>query len=116
MLDATEAETVEDVDAEDHPFVEFQGLYRDWLAARAACADFTSDEEMTVRARRRNAAEISLLATPAPNPECFFQKWEVFERLVACEAEDGQLTNNRVTMAIGAVKADLLRFGLKLRE
>ena len=32
---------------------------------------------------------------------------------MAYEAEDGQLTNNRVTMAIGAIKADILRFGLK---
>jgi hypothetical protein len=104
-------------DAEEpDPFVEFQALYRDWLSARAACADFTSDQEMTVRARRRDAAELALLAMPAPNPECFFIKWEVLERLVAYDAEEGQLTNNRTTLALGAVKADLLRFGLKHRE
>jgi hypothetical protein len=67
MSDATEAETVEGVDAEQHdPFVEFQGLYRDWLSARAACADFTSDKEMTLRTRRLDAAELALLAMPAP--------------------------------------------------
>jgi hypothetical protein len=33
---------------------------------------------------------------------------------VAYEAEDGQLTNNRVTMAIGAIKADILRPSLSV--
>jgi hypothetical protein len=114
MSDSTQGQSAEAPEAEEpDAFGEFQNLYRDWLSARAGCADFTSDEEMTVRDRRRDAAELALLAMPAPTPECFFQKWDVFERLVACEAEDGQLTNNRVTMAIGAVKADLLRLGLK---
>jgi hypothetical protein len=114
MSDAPQAETVEGADAEapDY-FGEFQSLYRDWLAARSACADFTSDIEMNARCRRRDAAELALLVTQAPNEECFFQKWEVLERLVASDAEDGPLTNHRTTLALAAVKADLLRIGLK---
>jgi hypothetical protein len=76
-------------------FGTLQGLYRDWLLARASCVDPGSDEEMAACARKRDAAEMALLAMPDPNPE------------------EGQLTNNRVTMEIGAVKADILRFGLK---
>jgi hypothetical protein len=114
MSDATQAETVEGADAEEPDyFGEFQSLYRDWLAARSACADFTSDIEMTARCRRRDAAELSLLVMQAPNEECFFQKWECLERLVASDAEDGPLTNHRTTLALAAVKADLLRIGLK---
>jgi hypothetical protein len=116
MSDATQAETAEGVDAEERDdFGAFQGLYRDWLAARAACADFTSDIEMNARCRRRDAAELALLVTQAPN-EGFFQKWECLERLVASDAEDGPLTNHRTTLALAAVKADILRFGLKHRE
>ena len=44
------------------------------------------------------------------------QKWEVLERLVASEAEEGRLTNYRPTLALAAVKADLLHFGLKNHE
>ena len=112
MLDATEGV---DAEAPDY-FGEFQALYRDWLSARAACADFTSDIEMNARCRRRDAAELALLVTQAPNEECFFQKWECLERLVASDAEDGPLTNHRTTLALAAVKADILRFGLKDRE
>ena len=114
MSDTTQAETVEGVDPEalDY-FGEFQALYRDWLSARAACADFTPDIKMTARCRRRDAAELALLVTQAPNEECFFQKWECLERLVASDAEDGPLTNHRTTLALAAVKADLLRIGLK---
>jgi len=117
MSDATQAGLAEGASAEfSERFEKFQALYRDWLAARAACADPDGpedDADMATRELKRDAAERTLLAMPAPNPECFFQKWEVLERLVASEAEDGRLTNFRTTMAIGAVKADILRFGLK---
>jgi hypothetical protein len=114
MSDATRAEPAEGAEAEEpDAFGDFQALYRDWLSARAACADFTSDQEMTARARRRDAAELALLVTQAPNEECFFQKWECLDRLVASDAEDGPLTNHRTTLALGAIKADILRFGLK---
>jgi hypothetical protein len=94
----------------------FQALYRDWLAARAACDDPDGpedDEDMATCDRHRDRVELALLVMPAPSPECFFEKWEVLERLIASEAEDGRLTNHRTTLALAAVKADLLRFGLK---
>lgn len=99
MSDALQAEPAEGISAHARDaFHEFQVLYRDWLAARAACADPNGpeeDEDMATRDRKRDAAELALLALPAPNPECFFQKWEVLERLVASEAEEGRLTNHR---------------------
>jgi hypothetical protein len=67
---------------------------------------------MNARTRKCDAAELALLVTPASNSSCFFQKWEVLERLVASEAEDGRLTNFRTTWALAAVKADILRLGL----
>jgi hypothetical protein len=103
--------------AEDHnDFREFQILYRDWLTARAACDDPDApedDEDAAVCERKRDAVERALLAMPAPNPGCFFEKWEVLAHLVASDAEHGRLTNHRTTWALAAVKADLLRFGLK---
>jgi len=99
MSDATQAEPAEGLSAEEpDAFREFQVLYRDWLTARAARADpdgpDEDDEDMAACEWKRDAAEMALLAMPAPNPACFFQKWEVLERrLVASEAGDGKLTN-----------------------
>jgi hypothetical protein len=102
-------------------FEKSQALYCNWLAARADCADpgpatGWSEEDMAARSRKCDAAELALLVTPALNPECFFQKWEVLEHLVAYEAQERQLTNHRTTLALAAVKADLLRFELKNPE
>jgi hypothetical protein len=120
MSDATQAEPAEGLSAEERgAFHAFQALYSAWLAERAACCDPDGpedDEDMAKRDQKRDAVELRLLVTPAPNPSCFFQKWEVLERLVASEAEDGRLTNHRTTLALAAVKADLLHFGLKHRE
>jgi hypothetical protein len=117
MSDATQPDTAEGVSAQMHDdFREFQILYRDWLTARAACDDPDGpedDEDMAACDRKRDAMERALLAMPAPNPECFFEKWEVLTHLVASDAEDGRLTNRRTTWATAAVKADILRFGLK---
>jgi hypothetical protein len=117
MSDATRAEPAEGVSAQlRNDFHAFQILYRDWLAARACCNDPDApggDEEQAARSRKCDAVELALLAMPAPSPWCVFLKWEVLERLVASDAEDGNLMNNRVTMALGAIKADVLRFGLK---
>lgn len=117
MCDATQAETAaEGLSAERrYGFHEFQSLYRDWLAARAACndPDVPDDEAMSARSRKCDAVELALLVMPAPSPWCFYIKEEVLERLVASEAEDGKLTNNRVAVALAAIKADLLLFRLK---
>jgi len=112
MLDATQAaERRDDIH-------EFQKLYHDWLVARAACEDPSSwtDEEMTARAQKLDEAEMALLAMPAPNRSCFYEKWEVVERLVASEEVDGKLTNNRASVALSCVKADILRFGLSATD
>ena len=120
MSDAPQAEPAEGLSAEERSaFCKFQSVYLDWLAARAASCDSDGpedDEEMAARDRKRDAVELKLLTTLAPNPSCFFQKWEVLERLVASEAEEGRLTNYRPTLALAAVKADLLHFGLKNYE
>jgi hypothetical protein len=83
---------------------------------RAACDDPDGpedDEDMAACDRKRDAVERALLAMPAPNPQCLFEKWEVLGRLVASEAESGRLTNHRTTWALAAVKADIMRFGLR---
>jgi hypothetical protein len=114
MSDATQAVTADAEEPDD--FHMFQRLYRDWLIARAACDDPDAtggDEDMAACDWKRDAVERALLAMPAPNPACFFEKWDVLEWLVSSDAEDGRLTNHPTTWALAAVKADLLRFGLK---
>ena len=43
-------------------------------------------------------------------------KWEILDRLVTKDAEDGHFVENRIITALGAIKADIIRFGLKVRE
>jgi hypothetical protein len=90
------------------------------LAHRAAACDdpdgSEDEEDMAALDRKRDAVERALLAMSTPNPACFFEKWEVIEWLMSSDAEDGRLTNHRTIWALAAVKADILRFGLKDSE
>ena len=113
MSDATQAETVAE---ERDDFGNFQALYRDYLTARAACIDAATDVEMRASQRKFDAAELALLTMPAPLTEYVWTKWEILDRLVTEDAEAGHLANNRAIVALAAVKADLLHFGLKHRE
>jgi hypothetical protein len=112
MSDATRAEAAEERD----DLGEFQALYRDYLTARAACIDAATDADMRASQRKFNAAELALLTMPAPHAEYVWTKWEILDRLVTDDAEAGPLANNRIIVALAAVKADILRFGLKDRD
>ena len=43
-------------------------------------------------------------------------KWEVLEYLMINEQDTGPYTDNRVMVAVAAIKADVMRFGLNNRE
>jgi hypothetical protein len=64
------------------------------------------------RARKLNEAERALLTMPAPPPWGVWMKWEVLDQLMTNEAWSGMNTDNRVIVAVAAIKADILRFGL----
>ena len=98
---------------------EFEILYANWHRTRADIYDPTlpeDDKSASIRTNAYDAAERELLTTPSPLPWCVWQKWEVLDRYVTDEAYDAQFTDNRVMVALSAIKADILRFGLKAPE
>ena len=119
MSDATQAGPVED-SPHDKAWrakrAKFERLHRDYLAAQAACKDPDGpddDEQRNALFDRQDEAELELLTMPAPLAEYVWTKWEILDRLVTEDAEAGHLANNRAIVALGAIKADILRFGLK---
>jgi hypothetical protein len=97
----------------------FEGLYCDWHVARAALFDPNRPEDdrtSNARSRRADEAERALLTTPAPLPWGVWMKWEVLDWLMINEQDTGAYTDNRVMVAVAAIKADVLRFGMNNRE
>ena len=115
MCDATQAEKHEGpTPAQLAQRERFDRLYCDWHTGRAATnnPDLPEDEpSMNARARRLDEVERALLTTPAPVPFCVWMKWECLDQLMIDEAEFGMNTDNRVLVAVAAIKADVLRFG-----
>jgi hypothetical protein len=119
MSDEPQAETVEPEHIHDRLWhdkrVKFERLFRNYLAARAAYADPDTPDDDDVRAplsEKQDAAELALLVQPAPSPWGVWVKWEILDRLVTTDAEDGHFVENRIMTALGAIKADIIRFGL----
>ena len=120
MTDATQAEKHEGPTPEQlAQRARFERLYGDWHTARAATSnpDLPEDDvSANARARKLDEAERALLTTPAPLPWGVWMKWEVLDQIMTNEAESGANTDNRVILAVAAIKADVLRFGLGDRE
>ena len=86
-----------------------------WLHARAALEDPDADGSEEAGAALFSAvdeATRTLLITPAISDEELWQKWEVLDDYVSEDAIQGQALDNRAIMALGCVKADLLRLGI----
>jgi hypothetical protein len=122
MSDAPQAEKAE-VSCYDRiwsaKLTKFERLHRDYLAARAAYANPDGPDDDEVKAplsEKQDAAELALLVQPAPATWGIWVKWEILAGLVATDAEDGHYVENRIITALGAIKADIIRFGLKVRE
>jgi len=119
MSEAIQAETVEVGRLHDRVWLakltKFERLHRDYLAARAAYADPDGPDDDEVKSplsEKQDAAELALLAQPSPATWGIWVKWEILDRLVTTDAEDGHYVENRIITALGAVKADIIRFGL----
>ena len=52
---------------------------------------------------------------PSPAKWGIWVKWEILDSLVTKDAEDGHFVENRIITALGAIKADIIRFGVKTR-
>ena len=91
-------------------------LYGNWLAARAALFDPDMPEDaaiLTERSDKHDAAARALLVRPSVLSWMIWRKWEVLDDLVTNEKENGPRVDNLMIAALGCIKADLLRFGLK---
>ena len=111
LLKASQAADDEMIDAHN----QFDRLYSHWLRARAAMWNpdsGRSEEECSAEINAVDEAARMLLATPVFDDEMFWKKWDVFEALVAEDAIDGAATDNRAVMALGCIKADLIRIGM----
>jgi hypothetical protein len=98
---------------------EFERLYSRWLAARATVADpdLPEDDESGHEAiDRRDAAARALLMAPAVLPWMVWQKWEVLDYWVSADDDTPDWTDNRIIMALGVIKADIVTFGLQGRR
>ena len=86
--------------------------------ARAAIdnPDLPEEKSPNARTQRLDEAERALLTTPAPLPRGVWMKWEVLDQLMINKADTGANTDNRVIVAVAAIKADVLRFGFGDRE
>jgi hypothetical protein len=119
MSDATQADTAE-VDPSDQrrwlaKLTKFERLHRDYLAAQSPYADPDQPDDDEVKdplSDKRDAAELALLVQAAPSTWGVWVKWEILDRLVTTDAEDGHYVENRIIVALGAIKADIIRFGL----
>jgi len=120
MSDATQAEKHEGpTPAQLAQRARFERLYVDWHTARATInnPDLPDDDvSASARARKLDEAERALLTIPSPIPWGVWAKWEVLDQIMTNEAESGTNTDNRVIVAVAAIKADVLRFGLGDRE
>jgi hypothetical protein len=86
-----------------------------WLRARASLCD--PDEDHADGPSRKRQIEVdeaarALLVTPAFRDDMLWRKWEVLEEFVSADATDGGATDNRAVMALGCIKADLIRLGI----
>jgi hypothetical protein len=94
---------------------QFERFYCEWHTARAAMEnpDLPEDDASAgARSRKLDEAERALLTTPAPSPLGVWMKWECLDQLMINEAESGMHNDNRLIVAVAAIKADVLRFGL----
>jgi hypothetical protein len=93
----------------------FGRAYARWLRARAALDDPDADgseESGAARFKAVDEAARALLVTPALYDDELWRKWEVLEDYVSADAIAGPATDNRAIMALGCIKADLLRLGI----
>src|ERR1700688_583861 len=120
MSDATQAEPGELGHVYDRIWLakltKFERPRREYLAAQAAYADpdGPDDDEVKVPlSEKQDAAELALLVQPSPSTWGIWVKWEILDPLDTTDAEDGHYIENRIITALGAIKADIIRFGLK---
>ncbi len=92
---------------------EFERLYSKWLRARAALDDPDSDEDGALRDDRCDAAARALLMVPAVMPWMIWQKWQVLDEWMSGENGLPDWADNRITMALGVIKADIMSVGLQ---
>jgi hypothetical protein len=93
----------------------FARAHSRWLKARGTRADpdGPEDDEFSRQADLEyEQAEKEMILTPAIQDWMVWKKIELFELVLTDEMTDGDLTNHFLMVALGAIKADLLRLGI----
>ena len=94
----------------------FDAALAEWLAARADAAarhDDESEDALRQRDDRERAAEMALIASPAPHSTALWQKWGFVEHLMNEELEGGPFRYSAAVVAFASLKADVAALGLK---
>jgi hypothetical protein len=78
-----------------------------------AIHDDDSEEAERRRADREHAAELALIAAPAPHSTAVWQKWVLVERLLTDEQASGPGKYPVTLLGLAALKCDVLALGLK---
>jgi hypothetical protein len=93
----------------------FDAAHAEWLMARADLAiphEDDSDEAMTRRTGREEAAELALATVQAPHSAAVWSKWSFIEHLLNSEIDDGPSRYPLVLVALAGLKADIIALGL----
>ena len=96
----------------------FDAAYAEWLAARADLAARHEGDDGTEEAERRRmdrerAAELALIAAPAPHATAVWQKWGFVEHLMNEDIDGGPFAYPTAVVALASLKADIAALGLK---
>jgi hypothetical protein len=95
--------------------MEFDRLYFQWLEARAIWANpdrDNSDEVMDAKTDAADEAGRRLLSEPAFLDWMIWKKWEVLDFYLDEDVLAGTHVDKRTVMALGCIKADLMRLGI----
>lgn len=94
---------------------DFDRLYFQWLAARAAFENPDLDDSDVAMDAKRDALDEAgrqFLGRPAFLDWMIWQKWEVLEFYLDEDVIAGRHADNRTVVALACVKADLMRLGI----
>jgi hypothetical protein len=114
-MTAPEIEALADSNPLSDARLAFQRANSRWLKARVTRADpdGPEDDEFARQADLEYAqAEKEMILTPASQDWMVWKKIELFELVLTDEMTNGDLTNHFLMVALGAIKADLLRLGI----
>ncbi len=93
----------------------FYRLYIRWLEARASWVSPDGDDRDEATDAKSDAVDEAgrqLVVMPALSDWMIWKKWEVLEFYLDDDVVASKHVDNRTVMALGCIKADLMRLGI----